>query len=1152
MNPLETYLTALRDIRSSGAAVDETSYYGALETLFNEVGKSLKPKVQCIPQLKNRGVGSPDIGFYTEDQYKNKPGQIPIEGQSPARGVVEVKPTSDDAWLTADGEQVSRYWSKYRQVLVTNYRDFVFVGQDSAGKPVKLETYRLADSEAAFWDAAFHPKKTSDRHGEMLVEFAKRAMLHAAPLTTPQDLAWFLASYARDALARIGLHELPALAGVRKALEEALGLTFEGEKGEHFFRSTLIQTLFYGVFSAWVLWSKQNPPSSNERFDWRNTAYFLRVPVLRKLFHEVAEPGQLEALNLSEILGWTSGVLNRVDRGSFFAKFQEAHAVQYFYEPFLQAYDPELRKQLGVWYTPPEIVQYMVARVDTVLREELKLPDGLANKNVYILDPCCGTGSYLVEVLKKIHEILQQRGNDALIAADLKDAAKHRVFGFEILPAPFVVSHLQLGLLLQNLGAPLTERGDERISVFLTNALTGWEPPKEPKTRLLYKELEDERDAAEHIKRDTPILVILGNPPYNSFAGVAVKEERALTEAYKSAKRAPAPQGQGLNDLYVRFFRMAERRIVEKTGKGIVCFISNYSWLESLSCTAMRERYLEVFDQIWIDNLHGDRIISEYAPDGRTSETIFAMRGSSPGITIGTAVSLLAANPDARKGPHSIFYRDFDTARAGERRADLLASLKESKANTTQQYQKLLPILELGLPLKPRIVQKHYLAWPLLTFLFPTIFPGVKTSRDDFLVDIDREKLVKRLNQYFEKKVGSDEMRRISATVMSKTKRFDAQETRRILLERGFLPTNVIRYAYRPFDVRWLYWEPETKLLDEKRSEYFPHVSKDNLWAVSQQKPRREWSQPQAVRSIGCLDLMDRGASCIPLYLKSSQNPRPLLQEPPDPRDLSDGKKFNISDLTLLYLSNIGTVANSEDLFYHTLAVMHAPEYRRESAGGLRQDWPRIPLPNAKKMLVDSGALGRRLSVLLDTESSAEGVTTREQRPELKLVGTITRVGGGSLAESDLCIRAGWGRSGKRGATMPSKGKLVERDYSPSECKHILEGAAVLGLSENEILAHLGEKTCDVYLNDIAYWSNIPIKVWDYTIGGYQVIKKWLSYREKSLLGRPLSKDEVRYVQEMARRIAAILLLEPALDANYESVKKHTYPWPLKGVKVEN
>jgi hypothetical protein len=640
MTPLEAYLTSLLEIRSSGEAVDETSYYGALETFFNEVGKTLKPKVRCVLQLKNRGVGSPDGGLFTEEQLKTKRGEQKPLPQIPNRGVVEVKATSDDAWLTADGEQVSRYWGKYQQVLVTNYRDFVFVGKDPFGNPVKLESYRLADSESDFWSAARHPKKTAARHSEMFVEFAKRAMLHAAPLNAPEDVAWFLASYARDALARIGLHELPALANLRKALEEALGLTFEGEKGEHFFRSTLVQTLFYGVFSAWVLWSKQHPTSSKERFEWAQTARLLRVPVLRKLFFEVTDPGQLEKLNLYEILDWTSSVLNRVDRPTFFARFEEGHAVQYFYEPFLQAFDPELRKQLGVWYTPPEIVRYMVARVDTVLREELGLADGLADKNVYVLDPCCGTGSYLVEVLNKIHETLEKREGDALVAADLKEAAKNRVFGFEILPAPFVVAHLQLSLLLQNLGAPLTEKGNERIGVFLTNALTGWEPPKETKKRLLFPELEEERDAAEHVKRNTPILVVIGNPPYNGFAGVSPAEEEGLVDPYKKGLKDWGITKNYLDDLYVRFFRIAERRVAEKTGRGVVSFISNNSWVSDPTYVVLRQHLLNSFDSFWIENMHGNRKISEYAPDGRTSETIFALRGFSPGIQQGVVVSL--------------------------------------------------------------------------------------------------------------------------------------------------------------------------------------------------------------------------------------------------------------------------------------------------------------------------------------------------------------------------------------------------------------------------------------------------------------------------------------------------------------------------------
>ena len=193
---------------------------------------------------------------------------------------------------------------------------------------------------------------------------------------------------------------------------------------------------------------------------------------------------------------------------------------------------------------------------------------------------------------------------------------------------------------MQELDAPLSENVDERAGVFLTNALTGWEPTVQKP--LPFPELEQERERAERVKQDTPVLVILGNPPYNGFAGVAVEEERQLSEAYRTTKRVRRPEGKGLNDLYVRFFRMAERRIAEKTGQGVVCFVSNYSWLDGLSFTGMRERYLDAFDIIRIDNLHGDRIISEYAPDGRTSETVFAMSGQSPGIKVGTSITLLS------------------------------------------------------------------------------------------------------------------------------------------------------------------------------------------------------------------------------------------------------------------------------------------------------------------------------------------------------------------------------------------------------------------------------------------------------------------------------------------------------------------------------
>ena len=245
MNPLETYLTELREIHDSGAATKETSGYPALAKLLDTVGHSLKPKVRCLIQLKNSGAGLPDGGLFTPDQLKHHDEQAPLFGLAPARGVLEVKSTSDELADIIPTDQIKEYLSLYGQLLLTNYRDFVLLKRAPGNSPQHLESFRLADSEAAFWSAAAHPRRTADTLGERFTEYLKRVLLHAAPLNNPRDVAFFLASYARDARARVEhAGDLPALAAVRTALEEALGMKFEAEKGEHFFRSTLVQTLF--------------------------------------------------------------------------------------------------------------------------------------------------------------------------------------------------------------------------------------------------------------------------------------------------------------------------------------------------------------------------------------------------------------------------------------------------------------------------------------------------------------------------------------------------------------------------------------------------------------------------------------------------------------------------------------------------------------------------------------------------------------------------------------------------------------------------------------------------------------------------------------------------------------------------------------------
>ena len=235
---VETYLTDLRRVHASGGATGERSSYGPLANLLNAVGASLKPKVFCVGELADQGAGHPDFGLYAAKQVQRG---RPREGQRPERGVVEVKSASDDAWLTAAGNQVSRYWGLYRLVLVTNTRDFVLVGEDAVGRPARLETFRLAETEEVFWRKVDRPRAFARETGAGLGEYLVRALSHRAVLAEPKDLAWLLASYARDGLARVeAAGDAPQLAAVRGALEEALGVRFEGDKGERFFHSTLV------------------------------------------------------------------------------------------------------------------------------------------------------------------------------------------------------------------------------------------------------------------------------------------------------------------------------------------------------------------------------------------------------------------------------------------------------------------------------------------------------------------------------------------------------------------------------------------------------------------------------------------------------------------------------------------------------------------------------------------------------------------------------------------------------------------------------------------------------------------------------------------------------------------------------------------------
>src|ERR1035437_7194389 len=835
MHPRETYLAEIATLRG---ATKETSGYPALANLLNAVGHTLKPRVRCIIHPKNSGAGIPDGGLFTPDQLKQHDEAENFGELIPARGVIEVKSVGEEIADFAESEQVEKYLARYGQVLLTNYREFLLLKR-IGGKTHRLEGFQLAPDEKSFWPRTAHPQKAATELGERFAEYLKRVMLHNAPLNNPKDVAFFLASYARDARARVeGAGNLPALAAVRTALEEALGMKFEAEKGEHFFRSTLVQTLFYGVFSAWVLWHKEKPQRKND-FDWKSAAWTLHVPMIKALFEQVATPTKLGPLGLVEVLDWTAAALNRVDRAAFFEKFLETHAVQYFYEPFLEAFDPELRKQLGVWYTPPEIVQYQVARVDAALRDKdgLNIPDGLADPRVAVLDLSCGTGAYVIEGLRVIAQTLkEEKGEGAVAELSVKEAAQKRVFGFEIMPAPFVVAHLQMGLLLQNLGVPLDDAKGERAGIFLTNSLTGWDFAGENPKLANWPELEAERAGAGKVKQEKPILVIVGNPPYNAYAGISPDEEQGLVEPYKAGLvKEWGIKKFNLDDLYVRFFRLAERRIAEKTGLGIVSFISNFSYLSDPSFVVMRQRFLQEFDSLWFDCLNGDsRETGKLTPEGKPDPSVFSTEYNREGIRVGTAIatmirrrrreeaqtskkkskSLLTSSPTSKIG--DVFFRQFWGA---DKRAELLESLNAKKF--AKQYESVKPTKENRFIFLPSTVAKEYLRWPTVVDLSQCRpFNGpIERRGNSLIVFSENKKELAKLADYFDPKVSDDEIQALVPEFMKSSGEFDAKKARAALEgDVDYKPSAIVRYPFKPFDVRLAYLDADIQPLFSRPS----------------------------------------------------------------------------------------------------------------------------------------------------------------------------------------------------------------------------------------------------------------------------------------------------------------------------------------------
>ncbi len=426
-----------------------------------------------------------------------------------------------------------------------------------------------------------------------------------------------------------------------------------------------------------------------------------------------------------------------------------------------------------------------------------------------------------------------------------------------------------------------------------------------------------------------------------------------------------------------------------------------------------------------------------------------------------------------------------------------------------------------------------YEAWPALTELFPTSFPGIKTGRDALLVDIDRERLQQRMEHYFDPAISHTKIAKSFPTAMEDTKQFQSVTVREQLQKRGLLPENIVRYCYRPFDMRWLYWEPETTLLAQNRPNYTRQPFTNNLWIEARQKSGAIFDRGYVVHTLA--DHFGNGTSrFFPLFLNPEHKQFSYFET--DDENL----RPNLSVKAMVYAKDLDVTA--PNLFYHLITILHTPTYREEQQEHLEQGWAHLPLPRDKELLRQSALLGQRLAMLLNPEIKVKDVTAGLIRADLKTIAALSY--NEDVSYPDLTLLAEWGRLGRRPQPLLGPGEAVEREYTAEERVALEKGGATAGLTIDQLYACLGRTTFDIYLNETTFWANIPHHVWHYTASGYSVLHKWLSYRGRAILGRPLQREEGIEFTNIARRITSILLMKQALNTNYKAIKQSTYDWP--------
>jgi len=966
---IKAYLKELSATTQRGDAREE-SFYPVLQKLLEAYAQEVHRKPAPVTVLpKKTEAGNPDFRVW--------------DGKQKIIGYIEAKdPSVSDLDRVERSEQLKRYTSTFPNVVLTNFYEFRLYREGERVARVQIARPFIAKKLGAV-----PPLENEAEFLKLLEQFYSFSI---PAITTAKALAIELAKrtrFLRDEVVSIELGEeqrngTKDLRGFYEAFQKYLIGTITEEQ----FADLYSQTITYGLFAS----------RTRARGDFNRELAYKYIPstigILRDVFRFISiedPPKSLRVIvdDIAEVLQVTD--VKRILH-EFYQEGKGSDPIIHFYETFLAQYDPEVRERRGVYYTPESVVGYIVRSLHNILKTRFDKYDGLADNGVTLLDPAGGTLTFPAEAVRVVVNEVERYGT-GMRSHIISSHILPNFYAFELMMAPYAIGHLKMSFLLEELGYTLKD--DERFNLFLTNTLEmedlqGVQIPG-------LSSLSEESHAAMEVKKNTPILVVLGNPPYsgisaniNEWTEKLMKEDTDGAQSYYTVDGKPLGEKKlWLQDDYVKFLRFAQWKI-HKAGHGVVGMITNHGYLDNPTFRGMRQSLMNTFDEIYILNLHGNSLKKETAPDGSKDENVFDIR---QGVSIVLMVRLLRSvprkpDPDEDEGPTiirkaKIVTKVHYTDLWGERETKY--GWLEKHEEQTTKWERIKPASPWYF-FVPRDTEdiKEYLDWPSVKDIFRENNVGVVTARDAFAIDTDLHALKSRISQFRDLKNFDDRYFRegfgLKDTSTFKLRTFRTEFAKHKEWEKAFH-----QILYRPFDVRhiayskWIVERPlfdiMHHMLEWKEAEKGKDVSNLGLiigrqgQVVGDEFP---WNLTLMTELMTDFNTFYRGGGTLfPLYvyryMKRKIGPKGIQLMAFEPEGEYVSKQRNIDDEIMDLCKRLhGEWPTPEQIFYYIYAILYSPTYREKYKEFLRIDFPRIPFTKDHKLFLALGALGKDLTDL--------------------------------------------------------------------------------------------------------------------------------------------------------------------------------------------